>query len=301
MKDWVKFLKKLVLLCIALILLDRLIGAGFKHYYFQQKVGLFYRITYVINTTKADILVFGSSRADHHYVPSVFENKLHETFYNCGSDGYNLIYHAAVISAVLKRYTPKHVIIDLTPNELSQSEEGRLSQLLPYSDNPCIEPFIKYNGKFENYKLLSKMYPYNSSFITIAFNKFSSDKSRNGDKGFFKLTKVMPFHRKEVYVDDKIMETRIKILDDFLRELDAKHVKVTLVISPAYYSFIDPNDEGVAIEKLSHKYSNVRFFNYENNPAFADNKLFQDDLHLNYDGAYKFSEDLANKLTLIKE
>lgn len=296
MKDFKRFLKKLVLLVIVLIILDYLIGAAFKHYYFKQKVGLFYRITYIIDSTKADLLIFGSSRANHHYVPSVFENKVHETAYNCGSDGYNLIFHAAAISAILERHIPKQVVIDLTPNELSQSEEGRLSQLLPYSDNPAIRPFIKYNGKFESYKMLSKMYPYNSAFITILFNSFSSDRSRNGDKGFFKLTNKMAFHPREVYVDDKIRESRIKILDDLLKKLNEKHVKVSLVISPSYYSFAAPYSEAGIIEELSHKYSNVRFFNYENDPAFVDPRLFNDDLHLNYDGAYKFSEDLAGKL-----
>ena len=37
--------------------------------------------------TKADLLVFGSSRANHHYVPEVFEDSLKLTFYNTGKDG----------------------------------------------------------------------------------------------------------------------------------------------------------------------------------------------------------------------
>ena len=292
-----KFLKRFIILTIVLFFLDFLIGGVLSYLYFNEKSGLLFRTTYAIDSTRADILVFGSSRANHHYVPTIFANKLHMTFYNCGRDGSNLIYHAAIISAVLERYSPKQIIIDLTPNELCVSEEGRLSALLPYHNNQAISPFIKYNSKFENYKLISKMYPYNSLLTNIIVGNLAYNKSRfNEIDGYIGLNNVMPFHKKELFKQGSIINDRVNILSDLFRKLYKRNIQVTLVVSPSYFSF-EKNDPVIAVfKKLTARYNNFNFLNYENDPHFTRSYFFNDDDHLNNFGAQKFSEDVANKL-----
>lgn len=292
--DFKAFVKGFIIFVILLIIVDRLIGNVFKYYYFKQKSGVLYQTTYVIDSTKASVLVFGSSRANHHYIPAIFENKLHMTFYNCGRDNCNLIYYAAVISAVLERYTPKQIILDLIPYELSLSEDGKLSPLLPYQDNPAVKPFLKFNSKFEDFKLLSTEYPYNSLLGTIITGNLShSDKQ----EGYIELDKVMPSRKKAAFESQPVIAARARILNDLFKKLYAKNIKVAVVISPAYCVF-DRNDENAkTIEQLSDKYKNIQFFNYENNPAFDNNKLYQDNFHLNGTGAQKFSMTLAQKLS----
>ena len=82
--DLARFLKTASIFILTLILIDLLAGALLKTLYFKQK---YESLTYDINYADQDVLVFGSSRALHHYVPSIFENKLHMSFYNCGRDG----------------------------------------------------------------------------------------------------------------------------------------------------------------------------------------------------------------------
>ncbi|MGI4020895.1 MAG: hypothetical protein ACRYFA_05260 [Janthinobacterium lividum] len=295
--DLKKFLNRFALFVIILIIIDFLIGGIFKYYYFKQKSGILYRTTYTIDSTRANLLVFGSSRATHHYVPSVFENNLHTTFYNCGRDGCNLIYYAAVISAVLERHTPKHIIIDLTPDELDFSEEGRLSPLLPYYENSAVYNYIKYNSKFENWKLLSKMYPFNSIFTTIVIGNLTINKSRIlEDKGYVKLENTMSFHPIKPFKHGQIIDSRVKVLNELLAKLNKKHIAVTLVVSPSYFSYSKNDPVIVAIQKLIAKHNNIHFLNYENDPAFAQYQLYSDDDHLNEVGAQKFSQDLINKV-----
>ena len=295
--DLKRFLNNFALFVIILITLDFLIGGIFKYYYFKQRSGILYRTTYTIDSTKANLLVFGSSRATHHYVPSIFESKLHTTFYNAGRDGCNLIYYSAVISAVLERYTPKHIIIDLTPNELDFSEEGRLSPLLPYYKNPVVYNYIKYNSKFENWKLLSKMYPFNSIFTTIIIGNLATNKSQIlEDKGYIKLENTMPFHPIKTFKHGQIIDNRVEILNELLAKLNKKHIAVTLVVSPSYFLYSKNDPVIVAIQKLVAKHDNINFFNYENDPAFAKYQLYSDDDHLNEWGAQKFSQDLTTKL-----
>lgn len=289
-----KFFGNLLLLIIILIVLDFFVGNLIKHYYFKEKAGVLYRTTYAIDSTKADILVFGSSRANHHYVPSIFENKLHASFYNCGRDACDMIYSVAVISAVLDRYAPKHIIIEMNMNELSRNEEGNLSVLLPYYNNPDIYPFLKYNGTNENYKLLSKMYPYNSMLSTIITTRHAPP---DDVQGYVKLNTTMAPAKITVFSQSGVAKYRVRILDSLLKRLSDKHVTTTLVISPSYFLFKEPDFPATVIKQLAHKYKNVQFFNYENDPRFLDYKLFSDEHHLNNSGAIKFSTDLVNKMS----
>jgi hypothetical protein len=296
--DLKRFLKKAFGLLIILIILDFLIGGMLKFLFFKEK---FNSVTYVINKTKADFLIFGSSRASHHYVPSVFEKKFHTSFYNCGRDSYKLIYHLAAISAVLERYSPKYIILELDPDDFETSEENRLSMLLPYKDNTAIKDFIKYNGKFERFKLLSKIYPYNSLIGDIMMGSLSSHKAGFGNdvEGYGKMTNTMVNHPIQLFKHDKITNERVEVLNDFLCRLNKKNIKITIVISPIYFRFLLPDQTVSIVAAFCKKYKNVHFINYENNPAFFDHQFFNDDFHMNDTGAHKFCEDLANKLTKI--
>jgi hypothetical protein len=291
----IRFLKKIGGFIIVLIAIDFLCGTLLKHLFYKQKYN---SITCDINNTTQDVLVFGSSKALHHYVPSVFKNKLHETFYNCGHDGSFMIFSFALISAVLERYTPKQIIIDIHTGDLCEDEDGKLSPLLPYHDDPAINNFIKYNSKFESYKLLSKIYPYNSLLGTVIFNSLPSRQMiRRDSNGYIKFKKSLAFHKKETLEPGVIKVARKEMLDNFLMSLNKKNIKVTVVISPVYFSISDKDSTVAIVKSICQKYHNARFFSYENSAAFSDYKLFNDEFHLNDAGARKFSADLAEKMT----
>lgn len=294
--DLKRFFKKFIILVLALAILDSVIGEVFKHYYFKQSSGLLYRTTYSINDTRAQYLVFGSSRANHHYVSPLIEKKLNTTFYNCGRDGSGLMYSAAVISAVIDRYSPKYVIIDLNPDELCHSEEGQLAPLLPYYQNPAIRSYVNYNSKYEKYKLLSKMYIYNSLLTNVIVGNLPFNKSRLSDvDGYVALDKVMQYSKRGTYVEGKIINSRVDLLNDILYKLNKKHISVAVVISPLYFSF-NTDLTASTIQKICQKYKNTKFLNYENDQGYEDYKLYSDSYHLNQNGADKFSNDLCTRL-----
>ena len=47
---------------------------------------------YLTRESKADIYIFGSSRANHHYVSSILKDSLQGDCINCGLDGNGIIY-----------------------------------------------------------------------------------------------------------------------------------------------------------------------------------------------------------------
>src|SRR5258705_13588645 len=164
------FFMKLFVLFITVFFLDFIIGSLLNIFYFKQYTGFQYRTTYSIEKTTADLLIFGSSTASHDYYPGVFEKRLNMSYYNEGRDGTPNLYHYAVLKAVLKRYSPKIVIYDFDVNEFRKDPESydRLSSLLHYyKTHPEIRSVLELKSPHEKLKLLSNIYPYNSSIFSI--------------------------------------------------------------------------------------------------------------------------------------
>src|SRR6201985_2668444 len=111
--DFYIFVKNAVIFIVVLVALDQLIGYGVKQFYFHQKKGVFAEMTYPLDNTKADVLIFGSSRALHHYSSQTIARGLGMTCYNTGSNGQKLPYSTALQEVILKRYQPKIIVLDL--------------------------------------------------------------------------------------------------------------------------------------------------------------------------------------------
>ena len=127
---------------IFLFFIDYVIGNVLKTFYFKQESGLQYRTTYSIDKTTADVLIFGSSTANHNYEPNAFEKGLGMSFYNAGADGSSIFYDYGILRAVLKRYKPKIAILSFEASEFFeyQNSYDELSALLPYyEDHPEID------------------------------------------------------------------------------------------------------------------------------------------------------------------
>jgi hypothetical protein len=193
--QYLRFIINLLILFLIVIILDRTGGAISKHLYFTQVAGANYRSTYSMDSTKADILVFGSSRANHHYVPEIFEDSLKMSFYNTGRDGNFLLYNFAVFKTIIKRYSPKIIILDINADELYYNDQNydRLSSLLPYYyTHPEIQSIVKLRGPYEKYKFLSAIYPFNSSLLTIITGNLEINKKRKVDrKGYVPLSNLI--------------------------------------------------------------------------------------------------------------
>ncbi len=172
-----KFFAKLAITILVICLLDLAIGKSLEYLYFKTKTGSpMQHTTYSLRTADPDILVFGSSRAQHHYSPYPFEKKLKATFYNTGKDGQGILYSWAMLKSELERsQKDKTIILDINPNEFNKERENydRLSELLPYYDeDEEIREIIHLRGPFERIKAKSHLYRFNSLIFPILKNYF---------------------------------------------------------------------------------------------------------------------------------
>lgn len=302
--SYIRFILKLIILIAIVFVFDRIGGKILEHFYFRQENGFQYRTTYTIEETKADILIFGSSRSNHHYHPEVFENKLRLSYYNAGRDGNYIFYHAAVLKGVLKRYTPKIIILDFVSGELEKDQLSydRLSSLLPYyKSHPEMRPTIRLKSKNENLKLLSRIYPYNSSIFAIAAGNADFNKKRNSDiKGYIPLNKKWTGSARidSIAGSNEIDSLKIRTYESFITDCINNNVSLFVIISPYLIITSEPTQSIVTGKEIAKKY-NIPFIDMSGDTLFLNSpELFADIHHLNDSGARVFSNLLIEKIAL---
>src|ERR1044071_8501928 len=98
-----RLLRRSLILLLILVVADRLIGAGLERMFYRQHHGDDAVTGYTLDSTKEDLLVFGSSRASHHYHTRLLERELGVSVYNCGRDEMGITYTTAVLPVIYKR------------------------------------------------------------------------------------------------------------------------------------------------------------------------------------------------------
>ena len=297
------FIAKAILFLILLIILDFTIGNTLRYLYFKQDSGLLYRTTYSLDSTKAEFLIFGSSTANHHYDPSLFSKRLHTSVYNTGRDGNTIFYNYAVFQSVLKRYIPKIAILDFNVGEFKVFPENydRLSSLLPYyKTHPELHSIIRLKGPYEKYKLLSKIYPYNSLLFTILIGNTDFNKTRdniNDDNGFVPLYHIW---HKNISNDSSIRyqldSNKINLLKSLIGESKSNGIRLYISISPRFIKYVGEDLSVEIVRKIANE-SNIPFFNFSKDTLFWNhNEYFADKFHLNNTGATIFSNMVIDRI-----
>jgi hypothetical protein len=281
-------------------LFDFAIGRTLRYFYFNEISGLHYRTTYSLEQSNAALLIFGASRANHHYIPEIFEDSLRVSFYNTGRDGINIFYQLAVLKSILCRYTPKIIILDYSDAfSMDQESYDRLSSLLPYyKTHKEIRNIVALKSPFENIKQLSEIYPFNSQILTIGIGNLEINKTRKSDnKGYVPLYNEW---KDKIVVIDNIKSyqknlNKVSALHEFLRDGKKSGAKVFLIYSPIFQKFNRNPDVEICREIGSQE--KIPFWDFSHDTTFLKNSsLFQDISHLNYKGATIFSKMVVTRI-----
>jgi hypothetical protein len=296
---------KLLLLLFALFILDRKGGDVLEKYYFTQKSGEGSITTYALDECKDDVLIFGSSRANHHYVSKLIGDSLQLSCYNLGRNGMNILYADALLKEILKRYHPKMIILDVMENEFSflsinNGLKKTTTALLPYLDeHPALASVISLSGDYEVAKAkLSNIYPYNSLLIPILQHHLT-DVGMKNENGFQPLTKKMDVEKENQWlrsIPAPVIDTNsVNVMQEFLKIVSANNIVLYAIISPAYLQV--PNQKEVAMMNDILQQYHFTLWNYSGDSTWSTHpELFRDAVHLNEEGAIVFSEDVVQRI-----
>lgn len=309
MKDIKKIAIAVLGFCVLLIAADWAVGTWSEKMYHKSKYGILRRQIYCLTESQDELMILGSSRAAHHYVPQIFEDSLGMSCYNAGSDGMCIYYHYGILASRIQRdCPPKMVILEVigTDVEVSQSAtfslDAALDRYAPhYGQFTEIDSMFAFNGWKEKVKLLSKTYKYNSKLVqTIKCNYIPWPE----DRGYEALNGVMKVAEGENAADvlapssdqPNIEERKLVYLQKFIDDCKDNNIGLVMCYSP-YYGQTIPKSIRV-IEELAEK-NGVKFLNYGDDVRFQKPEYFQDASHLNDTGAKEFTREIASVLNIL--
>ncbi len=291
---------KYILIFFGFILLVDIVAGLFYRYKFDSISYSFYGNINNSLKSNSEVLILGSSRALHHYKPTVVTDSLKLTCYNSGTGGYGLFLNYAVLSERIEtKKSPKVVILDLAPNTMiiGQNSYSKLDKLLPYyKKSESFKEIILLNDEFSKLKLVSNLYIYNSTLYDFIKNDLGESETGNGYSPInqqLDAEKLTPFFLES---NDYFDENKMAILQKIITLCQKNNIKLFGVVSPTYIKF---DKENRIIDKIDSIFneSNTDFFDYSNfSNIYGKPKYFKDQLHMNNLGAEIFSKELMHKI-----
>ncbi len=253
-------------------------------------------------------LIIGSSRAFHHYVPSIINDSLNTDFYNCGRDAFFLSENCCAINAILKRYTPEHIVWEINDSYFYGDKPERLNMLYPYIKyDKYIENIIYENdNSFSNHiKMHSSLYRYNTVGFRILWRMLSpgqpSEAFRQG--GYKGLEKkmgsflILKDADLSTYNDNNLNHRKIRLFEEIVKKTCGAGCNLTVVMSPRFENFQGQMTTSTKIIKGICKKYGVQFLDNRQLQFFMEHpELFYDESHLNSEGAIIYTKLFASQL-----
>ena len=289
------FLIKIVIFFAGVLFIDIAFGQVFDALKVKARGGATLRDNFICTEMKSNVLTVGSSCCEHHYNSSIMEDSLGKSTYNAGQSGNGIIVAYARYKMVCERHKPELLIYDITPDfDLLEGFDNHryLTWLKSYYQKDFVKEIFETIDSTEKYKMMSRMYAYNSRFIEILIDYLHPILDK-GVKGYVPLEgeldsmKIRQEHQTIItqYKFDKVKMGYITRLIDAVGS-----DSIIFVASPRWYGM-----DKRSFEPLVNLCKNrgVRFLDFANNPKYVHNDYyFKDGVHLNSRGADEFTKDL---------
>lgn len=294
-----KFVLKVLVFFALAAIMDFSFGFIFSWLRSHAKGGSTANCEYIANKAREDIIILGSSRATHHYIPQIIEDSLGLSCYNCGEEGNGIVLAYGRFMMLTNRYKPKLVIYELTPGYdygIKESNTKYLGYLRPYYNKNGIKRlFDDFDDEFSFLKMKSKMYQNTGKLLPDLVDNFVF---RDNKKGYSPLFgKINVSNIDEPIIERmKIDSLKLSYIEKLILEAKNKNIQIVFMISPRYgiNSNVLLNYEPAIA--LCKKY-NIPFCNFIDYKTIADNaEYFQDIGHMNDDGAIAYTQMLVKEM-----
>lgn len=291
-----KFLINIICFCVLLFVVDRSVGFCLDYLRENAKGGTTKKQIYMANESVDDVVIFGSSRATHHYVPLIIEDSLGLTCFNMGQDGNGIVLMYGRYQMLLERYNPKLIIYDVS-NSFDFSgiyhNSRYLDKLKEFRDKECIrKEFGELVDWKEQCKLTSKMYQHNSKFLVLVVDNILH---RKLDNGYIPLYGIVNDSAKYEYkfIDStnwSLDSVKLSLFERFVCDVKAREIPLVMFVSPIYAR--SAHVDYVEAEKICAKYDVPFYYLMEMDGIADDCTMFQDRTHMNNTGAEKYTREI---------
>lgn len=289
-----KYIIHILLFFVIILTIDICFGKAYDYMASHAKGGETKATYDFLMEDQYDIIVLGSSRANHHYVPSVIENSTGMTCYNAGLDGNGIILMYGRYKLITNRYNPKVILYDVEPffdiidYDYDDHHRRYLASLKPYFFQPGIKEIFKDVSWIETAKAHSNLFRYNGLYLTYLRNYISVRPS--SDKGYLPLFGSISDDPKKTESSVQVLDTlKLSYIRKIVRDAQSRGIDFVFVASPKYGA------DQVSVQPVKDiaKELGVPFWDYTDTPEFQKMKYFNDPMHLNVDGSRKFTMEIS--------
>lgn len=271
----------------------------------------------ISGNVNADILVVGSSRAQHGFDPRIISRQTKKSVYNIGLDGTQIDLQAALFFTYLRHNRkPEFLILSLDVHNLSSTRDRDIYHSGLYMadlDEPDLFPAMKRrNAEWTLYKffpligIATYASPLTSGNEQLRYEAtrglFRRELPETLFNGFapveHKWTTEFDEYKKQHPngVSYEFDHENIQIIRTVLKRCQNLGINVVLVYSPEYFenqTLTTNRHEIFSIYRGLAKEFGIPLWDYSDSDLSHDKANFYNSQHLNAPGAKRFSEDLA--------
>jgi len=288
-----KFITNLLIFVVAVAIGDFVLGGALGQWRSHHSKGTVGNLEYAYRSCHDDILIFGPSRAAHHYVPRLLDDSLHLSSFNMGRDAMGILYHYGVWSMVRQYHKPRLIIYEFSQVDYFHFSDNKIftKELRPYMDVPGVAEVVEEVDSTEQVKTLSQLYRNNSQFFEIFFGDRMFNEMEKGYEPYYGHLDKAPEVEPPTYT---LCPMKLRFLEKFIQQTQADHVQLVFMISPFFLGDFQPYPAEVV--QLFEKY-HVTYYNNSCLPGFTGNKaLFISNKHLNNVGAERYTRAIVPQI-----
>lgn len=293
-----KFILKLALFFCIVICIDFSLGLVFDMVYANTQKGDYGRNQYICSQVDKECLIFGSSRAIHHFSPRLISEKTGMTCYNCGDDGMGIVSMYGRYQLIRQHCTPKIIIYDVVAHfDLATDDKTRyIGNLRYYLGDASIADLIASVDGTEKYKNWSRTYKYNSRFVDIVLQCLSNAQGTAAEYDYAPLSGEMKYdiasQEAKAYNVDSF---KLSLFEELIKACQEDGTKIIFTISP-WYNATDDAEYSPLID-LCNSYSVPVLNHFMDEEFIVSKRLFKDSSHLNEEGAILLCNKVCDELS----
>ena len=299
-------MKKLIISIITIMVLffaiDRIGGLAMAECFKRTNAKAEVKIRYMVESVNEDVVLLGTSRCIHHYVPSIITDSIHKSVYNGGiSDSDNIYAHFILLNLILTHHKPKVVCLELMPKDYSIQEDdpfGKISFFAPWiGRSEAADAVYREGGTYWKY-VFSHLYRYNAKGVE-AIGGLMTNHRYGEDHGYFKSEgspdkSIMMV--KEEYPKG-VDSLKLKYMQHFIDLCHMNDIMLVFTFSPRYS--IAPTGFYAPLKDIAAK-NGIPCLDYHSQGLLHDHpEYFRDNGHLLEEGAKAYSAIFAGDLKQI--
>lgn len=297
-----------VILCSLAFLLRFVLHNGMR----ANQYGLFDKLNTIFHSTVShELIFFGSSRAECHFNPRIFDSITGINSYNIGITGSNNSFTYGILKSYLScRETPKMAIMNIDYHFANQGSDTifEFPRYFPYLDNEVLfHELVTRDKRFYAFKYI----PFYSlpflgdKYLNSAIRGYSGSKSTYDASCYKGFLYINPIEYRKLDVTDTIsynavlLKENVDYLDSIVNLCKQKQIKLYFVVTPAFsiaISRIKNFDEHIGKFRKVAEENSIPFFNYSNDTICKQESLFAyDPYHMKKEGADLFTKKFSKE------